>query len=62
MIYDFTSRRAPGRDIDDKKQSQAFQLAGARMAVPSLWKIPDPETTGIMKAFFDNLVAKAGQG
>ena len=37
---------------------RAFQLAGARTAVTSLWKVPDTSTRALMTRFHDNLWEK----
>ena len=35
--------------------SRAFQIAGARSLLMSLWKVPDSETANLMRRFYMNL-------
>jgi CHAT domain-containing protein/Tfp pilus assembly protein PilF len=37
---------------------RAFQIAGARTTIASLWKIPDQTTSELMAAFYENLWGK----
>jgi tetratricopeptide (TPR) repeat protein/CHAT domain-containing protein len=41
---------------------QAFQIAGARAVLTSLWKIPDRPTAELMAAFFEELEKGRGPG